>query len=103
VALRDQAHRVRFMIGQVMRFAVATGRAERDPGADLKGALAPPVRGHYAAPTDPNSAQKLQAIRCRHKLRIFRCFTSQRGVTCCRPLFNDPATAAKPAPTVGPG
>lgn len=55
----DQAHRVRFMIGQVMRYAVATGRAERDPSADLKGALSPPRRGHYAAPTDPKSVAPL--------------------------------------------
>ena len=59
----DQAHRVRFMIGQVMRYAVATGRAERDPSADLKGALSAPRRGHFAAPTDPRKvAPLLRAI-----------------------------------------
>ena len=34
----DTAHRIRFMCGQVFRYAIATGRAERDPSADLKGA-----------------------------------------------------------------
>ena len=59
----DQAHRVRFMVGQVMRYAVATGRAERDASADLKGALSPPHRGHFAAPTDPKQvAPMLRAI-----------------------------------------
>ena len=61
----DQAHRVRFMIGQVFRYAVATGRAERDPSTDLKGALSPPRRGHFAAPTDPAQvAPLLRAINC---------------------------------------
>lgn len=41
--------------GQVIRYAVATGRAERDPSSDLRGAL-PPVKGeHFAAITEPDS------------------------------------------------
>ncbi len=43
------AHRVLQMCGQVFRFAIATGRAERNPAADLKGALKPVQHGHYAA------------------------------------------------------
>ena len=39
----DLAHRLRQMSGQVFRYAVATGRAERDPSGDLRGVL-PPVR-----------------------------------------------------------
>lgn len=34
----EAAHRAHQTISQVMRYAVATGRAERDPSADLKGA-----------------------------------------------------------------
>ncbi|MCZ6828281.1 MAG: integrase arm-type DNA-binding domain-containing protein, partial [Gammaproteobacteria bacterium] len=34
----DMAHRAKQTAGQVFRYAVATGRAERDPSADLKGA-----------------------------------------------------------------
>jgi hypothetical protein len=34
--------------GQVFRYAVATGRAERDPSGDLRGALAPWKPKHYA-------------------------------------------------------
>ena len=50
----DTAHRARQTCGQVFRYAIATGRAERDPSLDLKGAL-PPVRGkHFAAVTDPS-------------------------------------------------
>lgn len=49
----ETAHRVRTICGQVFRYAVATGRAERDPAADLKGALSPYKKGHHAAVTDP--------------------------------------------------
>ncbi|MBF0401470.1 MAG: tyrosine-type recombinase/integrase [Magnetococcales bacterium] len=47
------AHRIKQVCGQVFRYAIATGRAERDPSADLRGAL-PPARGsHHASITDP--------------------------------------------------
>lgn len=59
----DTAHRVRFECGSIFRYAVATGRADRDPVADLKGALPPVKNGHHAAPTDPKSvAPLLRAI-----------------------------------------
>lgn len=50
---RETAHRTKERCGQVFRYAIATGRAERDPSADLRGALAPPVRKSRAALTDP--------------------------------------------------
>lgn len=37
----ETAHRVKALTGQVMRYAIATGRAERDVTADLRDALAP--------------------------------------------------------------
>ncbi|MCD6039487.1 MAG: intA [Gammaproteobacteria bacterium] len=39
----ETAHRTHQTCGQVFRYAVATGRAERDPSADLRGAI-PPAR-----------------------------------------------------------
>ncbi|KAG0731468.1 hypothetical protein G6F23_015278 [Rhizopus arrhizus] len=39
--------------GQVMRYAVATDRAERNPVADLRGALVPPPERNHAAVVDP--------------------------------------------------
>jgi integrase len=50
----ETAHRALACCGQVFRYAIATGRAERDPTGDLRGAL-PPVRKdkHFAAITDP--------------------------------------------------
>ena len=35
----DTAHRLHQNCGQIFRYAIATGRAERDPSADLRGAL----------------------------------------------------------------
>ncbi len=59
----DTAHRVRFECSSIFRYAVATGRADRDPVADLKGALPPVKNGHHAAPTDPKElAPLLRAI-----------------------------------------
>ena len=49
----ETAHRALANCGQVFRYAIATGRAERDPSGDLRGAL-PPVKGtHFAATTEP--------------------------------------------------
>jgi integrase len=55
----ETAHRARFVCGQIFRYAVATGRAERDPAADLKGALTPLKTRHHAAITDPKEAAAL--------------------------------------------
>lgn len=49
----ETAHRTKQIAGQVFRYAVATGRADRDPTGDLKGALSNPKKGHHAAITDP--------------------------------------------------
>ncbi len=49
----ETAHRVRQICGQVFRYAIATGRAERDISIDLRGALAPVRPVHLAAMTDP--------------------------------------------------
>jgi integrase len=59
----ESAHRTKQALGQVFRYAVATGRAERDPTADLRGALAPPDKGRFAAITEPKEvAALLRAI-----------------------------------------
>ena len=59
----ETAHRIRTICGQVLRYAVATGRAERDIAADLRGALPPVREKHHAALTDPKEvAELLRAI-----------------------------------------
>ena len=52
----DTAHRVKQLCGQVFRYAVATGSAERDVTHDLQGALTKVVKKNYAAVTDPKQA-----------------------------------------------
>lgn len=51
----DTARRLRSTCGQVFRYAIATGRAERDPSADLRGALTAPKVKHRAAITEPSA------------------------------------------------
>ncbi|MCA8255152.1 integrase arm-type DNA-binding domain-containing protein [Burkholderia sp. AU31624] len=59
----ETAHRAHANIGQVCRYAVATGRAARDVTADLRGALPPVQQEHMAAITDPKQvAELLRAI-----------------------------------------
>lgn len=55
----ETAHRMRGLLGQIFRYAVATGRAERDPAADLRGALPQPNEKHHAAITDPKEVAPL--------------------------------------------
>ncbi|MRR16236.1 MAG: DUF4102 domain-containing protein [Deltaproteobacteria bacterium] len=55
----ETAHRIRTIGGQVFRYAVSTGRAERDPSVDLKGALPQPQEKHRAAITEPVEVGKL--------------------------------------------
>lgn len=49
----ETARRLRSTCGQVFRYAIATARAERDPSADLRGALTAPKVRHHAAVVDP--------------------------------------------------
>jgi integrase len=48
----DTAHRARQSAGMVFRFAIATGRADRDVAHDLKGALKAHKKRHYSAVTE---------------------------------------------------
>ncbi len=50
---RETARRILCNIGQVIRYAIATGRAEDDPTVSLQGALRKKKPRHMAAPTDP--------------------------------------------------
>lgn len=49
----DTAHRVKQLCGQVFRFAVVSGLAERDVTADLSEALAVKAAKHFPAITEP--------------------------------------------------
>ena len=51
----ETARRLRSTCGMVFRYAIATGRAERDPSMDLRGALTAPPVNHRATIVDPKS------------------------------------------------
>jgi integrase len=51
----ETARRMRAVIGEVFRYAVATGRAENDPTGGLKGALTTPTVQHRAAIIEPKA------------------------------------------------
>jgi integrase len=55
----ESAHRLKQTVGQVFRYAVATGRAQRDITPDLKGALATPQKQHFPAITEPDEVARL--------------------------------------------
>ncbi len=59
----ETAHRLMNYCGNIYRYAVATGRAERDISSDLRGALPPSTLQHHASVTDPEGvAALLRAI-----------------------------------------
>lgn len=55
----ETATRTRSTVGAVFRYAIATGRAERDPSADLRGALITPTVTHRATIIEPNAVGAL--------------------------------------------
>lgn len=55
----DTAHRALQNVGQVLRYAVATGRATRDISADLRGALPPASHVHYPTIIEPKEVGAL--------------------------------------------
>ncbi|MEW6290682.1 MAG: tyrosine-type recombinase/integrase [Thermodesulfobacteriota bacterium] len=55
----ETAHRIKQICGQVFRYAIATGRADRDPSSDLRGALSPTKPQHMATITDPKKVGEL--------------------------------------------
>jgi hypothetical protein len=77
----ETAHRVRQVVGQVIRYAIATGRAQADPTPALRGALPPPPTKHMAAPDDPAKVGEI--------LRALEAFQGTRRSSllrsaCCR-------------------
>ncbi len=55
----DTAHRAKQLAGQIFRYAISCGLAQRDPSVDLKNALQIPKTKHLAAITTPREAGKL--------------------------------------------
>lgn len=74
----ETANRLRGTFGTIFRYAIATGRAQRDIAHDLRGALITPKVNHRAAVTEPKAVGALlRAIEAhdgqpvvRHALRL---------------------------------
>lgn len=67
------AHRMKETCSQVFRYAVSSGKAERDPTSDLKGALTPLKTTHRAATTEPKEfAPLLRMISDYHGFPVVR-------------------------------
>lgn len=58
----DTAHRSLQKCGQIFRYAVVTGRADRDPTTDLREALKPAPKQHYASIKDPKEVGALVRV-----------------------------------------
>ena len=58
----ETAHRALQVCGQVFRYAIATGRTERDITPDLRGSLMQTKAGHFSAVTEPKQAAELLRI-----------------------------------------
>jgi integrase len=82
----ETAHRVKQICGQVFRYAIATGRADRDPSADLKGALESTNSKNMATITDPKKIGELmRAIVGYQGNLITRCALKMAPLTFVRP------------------
>ncbi len=82
----ETAHRASQNCGQVFRYAVATGRAERDPTGDLRGAIPPTKQTHHASITDPKEiGALLRAIDAYEGGLIVRCALKLAPLVFVRP------------------
>lgn len=66
----DIAGRTRQICGQVFRYGIQTGRCQRDPSADLKGALKTRKTEHFAAIDTKEIPELLDALE-RNDARLF--------------------------------
>jgi integrase len=71
---QETARRAMQNCGQIFRYAVATGRAERDPTGDLRGALPAPKEKHHASITEPKRiGELLRAIDAYEGFFVTKC------------------------------
>jgi integrase len=82
----ETAHRAHQNCSQVFRYAVATGRAERDPSGDLRGAIPPASSKHMATITDPKEiAALLRSIDAYKGSIVTRCAMKLAPLVFVRP------------------
>ena len=84
--VKETARRALLNCSQIFRYAIATGRAERDPVPDLKGALQPAKTTHFATITDPKAiGELLRAIDEYHGSFITKCALQLAPLVFVRP------------------
>ncbi len=82
----ETAHRALQNCGQVFRYAVACGKAERDPSGDLRGALTPTKEKHHPSITDPKElGELLRAIDAYQGSHVVRCALKLAPLVFVRP------------------
>ncbi len=82
----ETAHRCKTIVSQVFRYAISAGIADRDPAADLKGALTPTKAKKMAAITEPKKVRELLlAIRDYEGHFISRCALQLSALSFVRP------------------
>jgi integrase len=70
----ETAHRIHQICGQIFRYAIATGKAERDISNDLRGALPPTRKRHHATIVEPKKiAELLKAIQSYEGYFVTKC------------------------------
>lgn len=80
--LFETAHSVKMLCGQIFRYGVATGQAERDPSQDLRGALRPVKPTRRATILDPARIGELL-----NAIEVYRGFVVVRYALKLAPLF----------------
>lgn len=82
----DTAHRMHQVCSQVFRYAIATGRAERNPGQDVTGALPPVKSKHRATITaEKEIGELMRNIEAYNGTLTTRCALKLSAYTFCRP------------------
>lgn len=64
----DIAHRAKQTVGQVYKYAIAVGMAERDMSADLTGALKVRNKKHHAAFLSSCESPEIDIVICLQKI-----------------------------------
>lgn len=82
----DTTHRIKSIVSTVFRYAIATGRAVRNPAADVGVALKTTVKGHHPAITEPKRfAQMMRDIYAYSGSNITRAAVQIHALTFQRP------------------
>jgi integrase len=70
----ETAHRIHQICGQVFRYAIATGKAERDISSDLRGSLSPTRKRQQATIVEPKKiAELLKSIQSYEGYFVTKC------------------------------